>query len=221
MQGIYKIIYNDKIVYIGSSINIHKRWKQHISALKHNKHKNFLLQRIYNKGGNDSLNFYIIEECNKENLIKREQYYIDTYKPYCNLADANGRHLHTEETKQKMRGRIVSLETRIKLSKSHKGIPSKLKGVKTGRVPKSAFKKGNIPWNTGKAGTGICKAWNKNKRLSEEHKRKLSIAHKNKPPTSAQLKYWESLKGRKLSKELKEKIKKSTKIAKNRRHIYE
>lgn len=38
----------------------------------------------------------------------------------------------------------------------------KMKGRKTGRVPKTAFKKGYKSWNTGLKGKGICKAWNKN-----------------------------------------------------------
>jgi hypothetical protein len=37
------------------------------------------------------------------------------------------------------------------------------KGVKTGLVPKTAFKKGCEVWNKGLAGTGLVKAWNKGK----------------------------------------------------------
>jgi hypothetical protein len=54
-------------------------------------------------------------------------------------------------------GRKFSDEHRAKLSASHKvsmnkesvknAISAKLTGVKTNRVPKTAFKQGNIPWN--------------------------------------------------------------------------
>ena len=59
-----------------------------------------------------------------------------------------------------MKGRKLSEETRKRMSEARKGrqhskewsenISKSLKGKKTGRIPKSAFKKGNIPWCTGK-----------------------------------------------------------------------
>ena len=41
------------------------------------------------------------------------------------------------------------------------------KGLKTGLVPKSAFKKGHVPWSKLVAGTGLKKAWNKGKKNPE------------------------------------------------------
>lgn len=216
--GIYKIVYNDKLAYVGSSVNIERRWRQHRDTLKRGVHSNFLLQRAWDKYGVDAFKFYIIEECFKESLCEREQFHIDNDKPLFNLSDANGRHEHTEETKAKMRGRIVSKETREKLSKALKGRESGRKGVKTGVIPKTAFKKGEIPWNKGKK---LPPSWNKGKNLTEEHKRKLSESHKNRIPTEAQLKYWESMKGKTLPDEQKEKIKKSIMetLGKNREKI--
>lgn len=48
MIGIYKIIINNKL-YIGSSLDIKNRIKQHKSDLKNNRHANPKLQNAYNK----------------------------------------------------------------------------------------------------------------------------------------------------------------------------
>ena len=191
--GIYKIEYKQSVAYIGSSINLERRWKQHIRAMRNGKHHNFLLQRVFDKHGINVFSFSVLESCTDTELENREQYYIDSLKPLFNLSDASGRHLHTEEAKKKMRGRFVSEETRKKLSDSHKGKPNGRKGIKTGFIPKSAFKKGQIPWNKGKK---LKSSWNKGKHLSEEAKKKMSDSHKNKLPTKAQIEYWESMKGK-------------------------
>lgn len=65
--------------YIGSSKNINKRWTQHKSDLKGGKHKNIHLQRSYNKYGN-VFSYSILEETDDDNLLSKEQEYIDKYK---------------------------------------------------------------------------------------------------------------------------------------------
>lgn len=82
--GIYKIECNGKY-YIGSSKNINKRWWRHINDLKNNKHVNIHLQRVFNKYGIEKFNFSIIEECNVETLLVREQYYLDLNKNGFNI----------------------------------------------------------------------------------------------------------------------------------------
>jgi|694.fasta_scaffold145206_3 group I intron endonuclease len=78
MIGIYTITnkLNNKC-YLGSSTNIQRRWQQHRTELKHNKHNNKKLQNAYNKYGKHNFIYKVIEECSKENLIQREQYYLD------------------------------------------------------------------------------------------------------------------------------------------------
>lgn len=44
-------------------------------------------------------------------------------------------------------------EAKRNIGLAKKGIPSSKKGIKTGIIPKTAFKKGMIPWNKGKVGT--------------------------------------------------------------------
>jgi group I intron endonuclease len=76
--GVYKITNNKtKKIYIGSSINILRRWVEHKSELNKNTHKNDKLQKSWNKYGDENFTFTIIEECEKELLLIREQFYLD------------------------------------------------------------------------------------------------------------------------------------------------
>jgi len=106
--GIYKItnIVNGKI-YVGSAVNIHRRWLEHKSFLNRSKHHSKYLQNSFNKYGIDNLNFEIIEECSKELLIEREQYWInllDSYNNGYNCSPTAGNTLgvkHSNETRLK------------------------------------------------------------------------------------------------------------------------
>jgi group I intron endonuclease len=83
VSGIYKII--NKIngdFYIGSSKNILRRKNEHIKKLNSNKHQNTILQRAWNKYGEDNFIFEIVEECELEILFDTEQKYIDTCGDY-------------------------------------------------------------------------------------------------------------------------------------------
>ena len=74
LPGIYQI--QSKIkpqrIYIGSAINIQKRWWMHLFDLRKNKHSSSKLQRHYDKYGESDLQFSILLGCEKENLIKVE-----------------------------------------------------------------------------------------------------------------------------------------------------
>ena len=78
MIGIYKIenLITGKI-YIGSSLNIEKRFLRHKNELIKKRHVNIHLQREFNKYGIECLIFKILEECNKERLKEIEQLYLD------------------------------------------------------------------------------------------------------------------------------------------------
>lgn len=90
ISGVYEItnLINNKI-YIGSSINIKKRWKDHILLLKNQKHINVHLLNAWNKYGEENFSFSIIEEIypkekeNRKDFIyrvrEREFYYIDKF----------------------------------------------------------------------------------------------------------------------------------------------
>lgn len=187
MTGIYKIqsILYPKKYYIGSSINIGRRWSEHKKYLKSNKHVNPKLQNHYNKYGNDFI-FFMVEECLIENLISREQYYIDSLNPWFNCSPTAGSQLgmkRSEETKMKMRKKRkpFSDEWKLNLSRSKLGIKrgpnkNKSKAYKPHseehckNLSKSMM--GKIPWNRGKFGIQI--GWNKGCKCSEETKKKMS-----------------------------------------------
>lgn len=84
MIGIYKITNkaNNK-KYIGQSNNVENRLKNgHLKPLLNNKHKNEHLQAAFNKYGIQNFLFEIIEECEEDLLNEREQYWIEYYKCY-------------------------------------------------------------------------------------------------------------------------------------------
>ena len=115
-SGIYKIcnLVNGKI-YIGSSINLFKRQKEHFRCLKSNKHNSQHLQNSWNTHGEENFVFEIIEEIKeKEKLIEREQYYLDILNPEYNICPTAGSQLGTKRTN----------EQKEKMSKSHIGIQS-------------------------------------------------------------------------------------------------
>lgn len=121
ISGIYKItnIVSNKF-YIGSAVNIVARWSSHRCNLNKNKHTNKYLQSAWNKYGKENFIIEVVEEVeSKLNLIDREQFWIDTLKPQYNLAITAGSRLgtfHSEETKMKFRNKIISKETREKMS---------------------------------------------------------------------------------------------------------
>lgn len=78
MIGIYCIkCLRNKRVYIGSSINIEYRIAHHKNALKRNDHSNSHLQNAWNKYGEENFKFSVIEICNKETILERENFYIE------------------------------------------------------------------------------------------------------------------------------------------------
>ena len=77
MTGVYMIknIVNNKY-YVGSSIDIEKRWKQHIAELDKKCHNNKHLQNSWNKYGKDNFEFLVLQETDTENLRDCETSYI-------------------------------------------------------------------------------------------------------------------------------------------------
>ena len=66
--------------YIGSSCNIEARWKDHRLHLRGGRHGNRFLQRAWNKYGESSFGWVILEACREEDLLEREQSYLPEEK---------------------------------------------------------------------------------------------------------------------------------------------
>lgn len=80
MSGVYQI-YNtvNGKRYIGSSIHIEQRFKEHLRNLRANKHVNAHLQSAWNKYGEHSFILEEVELCEPDQCLKVEQEYIDYY----------------------------------------------------------------------------------------------------------------------------------------------
>lgn len=81
MIGIYKIenILNSK-VYIGSSKDIKRRWREHLCYLKLNKHHSSHLQYSFNKYGAEVFKFSILLKCTLKRVPHFENMYVEIYK---------------------------------------------------------------------------------------------------------------------------------------------
>lgn len=145
-SGIYRWVNvtNNKD-YVGSSINLGRRFKEyynynHISQVR----RNVPIHSALLKYGYSSFKLEILEYCDINNLLNREQYYIDTLKPKYNVLKKAGSWLgskHSESTKRLFSiirlGHRPSEATRLKMiANNHKSIPIMLTNVKTGNTIK-------------------------------------------------------------------------------------
>ena len=235
-SGIYLIknIINNK-VYIGSSVNIDRRWVQHKQDLTSGKHHSIHLQQAWDKYGEQNFKFEIIEEVQKqEHLISYEQVYLEYYKSYegdkgyniCKVAGSPLGLRHSEETKRKMSEakRKQSEETKKKISEAHNG---KKLSEETKRKIGEASK--NMSEETKRKISEICSGKKRSeetkrkiseahtgRKLTEEHRNKLSEAKKN-ISEQTRRKIGEASKGRWLGRKHSEETKQKIRDTKNRR----
>jgi hypothetical protein len=97
-SGVYLIECNSH-KYIGSSVSLYSRYKQHVLALRKGRHYNSFLQKIYDKYPND-ICFKLIEIC--DNYIEREAYYIEYYNCDVNVERNPVTHAKSVETRKKL-----------------------------------------------------------------------------------------------------------------------
>jgi group I intron endonuclease len=114
-SGIYwiKNLVNHHI-YVGSSLDIGKRWNNHRRCLRDKKKKYHAehLRNAFIKYGESNFEFSILEKCGKDKLLEREQFYIDNLKPEYNSCKIAGSPIGIKWSK----------ESRRKLSEKKKGL---------------------------------------------------------------------------------------------------
>lgn len=163
VSGIYIVESDSGKVYIGSATKIKTRYMTHICFLRKVLHDNGRLQNYFNKYGEGSLTFRTLEVCAIPDLIKREQFYIDSLNPFFNILRVAGASYgqkywlgrkHTEETKRKISesnihtySKKVKKPKRIKLTKQQ-NIERFANLNKTAEARKrcSDLHKGNTHW---------------------------------------------------------------------------
>ena len=124
-SGIYKItnkLTND--IYVGQSINLGNRFTKYFNLSYLNNRDTLVIYRALIKYGYSNFSITILEYCNISDLTKREQYYMDKLNPKYNTLKIGGCSL----------GRKLSEQTKIKISKSLKGIYTKEKSAAFGRI---------------------------------------------------------------------------------------
>jgi group I intron endonuclease len=192
ISGIYQI--QSKIkperIYVGSAVNINNRWKNHLKELRRGLHHSKKLQRHFDKYGEVDLQFSVLLGCDKEDLIKTEQYFIDSHNPYFNICKIAGNTLGThrklsEETRKRMSfarigksnpnyGKHPSDELKKKMGLINKG-----NKYSVGRKrPDTIVRNKNNKYGS----------LNKGVKKSEEHKRKISESKKGSIPWNKGLK---------------------------------
>lgn len=70
--------------YVGSSVNVETRWKQHRVDLNGNRHHCHALQKAWKKHGANAFEFELLEACEEDRLRDREQFFVDQRVPEYN-----------------------------------------------------------------------------------------------------------------------------------------
>ena len=194
--GIYCIIntINNK-KYVGRSIDIKNRWKKHKSDLRRGYHNNPILQRAFEKYGENAFDFRVLVYTEPDDAIVLEQYILDNYFDLFEyniardaIAPMRGRE-QTDEAKQKISkfqtGHTLSEESRKKDSEAHSGENNPFFGKHHSEETREKMSQAHAGTHhsqetckkIGKANSGK-NSPNFGKHFSEEHKRKISQAQK-------------------------------------------
>lgn len=189
IAGVYEIVnlYDGKASsYIGSSVDIEKRWRHHRFTLCAGQHDNVYLQCAWDKYGEDAFVFSILEEVEGDMLLVMEQEYLDDYfdRGHCyNIA---------RDAVASMRGKIFTKEHRDRISEANKD---------------------QVPWHKGRTNVYSEESLRKmsdaqkGKKCTEETKRKMSEANKGKTLSEEhKRKVIKALVGHAVSEETRRKI---------------
>jgi group I intron endonuclease len=202
-SGIYAIIniHNGK-QYVGSAVDLWKRWRLHRNQLDAGIHHSRILQRAWNKYGSKSFSFRVIEKVeNKECLLEREQYWLDTLRTAdpsngYNISPTAHSTLGVKRSKEFIRNMVLKrngrrrseeMKKRVKETGCYKIVSQKL----TGRIISEETRKKLREANIGKivsveVRTKISKAHIGSKR-SEESRQRMREAQRKRAQETAKI----------------------------------
>lgn len=126
MIGVYAIInLSNWRMYIGSGVHIPSRFGTHLGTLRKGQNHNRYLQEAWDKEGEGNFCFTLLEECSRETLREREQYWLDNVEDKYNISPSSQDGTYAEEHKRRIAQSRVGIprteETKRKLSESLKG----------------------------------------------------------------------------------------------------
>lgn len=115
--GVYiiKCLKNGKF-YIGSSVNLRVRFNEHRNELRKGSHHNHHLQAAWNKYGENKFEFKVLEYCERNMTLIREQFFLDALHAYERGVGFN----IARDSSAPTLGRKASIETRAKLSQKRR-----------------------------------------------------------------------------------------------------
>lgn len=117
-------------VYIGSSVNIKKRFMEHKCLLRSDNHHSLLMQRAWNKYGESAFSVRALIRCSPEDRLFYEQIAIYAYDSANPSVGMNMTPIvHPLPPVGSFRGRKHTDESKRKISASRMGTPSWNKGV--------------------------------------------------------------------------------------------
>ena len=160
VSGVYEIVNTvNGHRYVGSSNNIYRRWQDHRRELRNKIHCNKILQRAWDKYGDDALKFNVLLQCEVQDIIFYEQFYFSVYPCEYNISKiaAHPRSKQgfkfsdksIEKMRESHRGKHPSAETLQRMSEAQKligNIPSSPKGKRKSfqhRINNVEFLRGN------------------------------------------------------------------------------
>jgi group I intron endonuclease len=193
-SGIYAIFnLQNGSSYIGSAVSLRKRFNQHCSALRRSSHTNKHLMSAWQKYGDEVFDWVVLEIVQSvDDLIEREQYWMDFLRPVYNMTHKAGmpyRKRNDTITPGSVR-RSHSSETRAKIAASLKGRKPPQKAVDNAAAANRGKKRSAEVIER-------CVAPQRGRQLSKDHREKLSVAHKGKIPSAeARSKQSAAMKGR-------------------------
>lgn len=130
-SGVYRWVHiKSGKMYVGSSVDLGRRFYIYFSfKYMENQGIRSIIYRSINKYGYSEFRLEILEYCNSEDVIEREQFYLDYLKPEYNILKIAGSRAGSvvlEETKAKIRaaltGRVLSESVKAKIKAARIGV---------------------------------------------------------------------------------------------------